>query len=152
MERRKFLKSAGSTAAAALIAPQLSGSQTNVSAPFITPDSLPDQQVSVSVKNNKVFVETETLTASIDKGVLTSFKSKLTGEEFIQKPDTGNFRCINNRIAFFMPPSRAKQPTRPIECSMLLFCNPVNNHQAENPYSMAFSSSITNWIPEKISR
>jgi hypothetical protein len=27
----------------------------------------------------------------------------------------------------------------------------VNNHQAENPYSIAFSSSITNWIPENVS-
>lgn len=103
MERRKFLKSAGFTAAAALIAPQLSGSQTNISAPVINPDSLPDQQVSVSVIDNKVFVETETLTATIDKGVLISFKSKLTSEEFIHKSDTSNFRAlqllyVNNEV------------------------------------------------------
>ena len=62
-----------------------------------------EKQISVIVKDNKVFIETQTLIAVLEKGVLTSLKSKISGEEFIEKPDITNFRAlqllyINNEI------------------------------------------------------
>jgi hypothetical protein len=89
MERRKFIKTAGYTAAAGYIAAPLTGSAI---------DSLKvgDQpkQASVVVRENKVFVDTFTLTATIEKGIITSLKSKITGEEFIEKPDITTFRAL----------------------------------------------------------
>lgn len=38
----------------------------------------------VKVSGNKIFVETQTLEATIEKGYLISLKSKITGEEFIK--------------------------------------------------------------------
>ena len=93
MERRKFIKKAGYTAAAAYLAPQLSGSQSNVQSLLMQTD-MPGKQASVEVKDNKVYIETHTLTAVIEKGVLISFKSKINGEEFIEKPDIINFRAL----------------------------------------------------------
>ena len=93
MKRRKFLQTAGYTAAVACIPPQLSGNQSNVPETSVQPVS-PEKQVSVVVKDNKVYIETQTLSAVIEKGVLTSFKSKINGEEFIEKPDTDNFRAL----------------------------------------------------------
>jgi len=63
----------------------------------------PEKNVSLIVKDNKVYIETHTLTAVIEKGVLTSLKSKINGEEFIEKPDLNNFRALqilycNNEI------------------------------------------------------
>ena len=89
MERRKFIKTAGYTAAAGYIASPLTGS---------TIDSLkagnPPKLASVVVKDNKVYVDTSTLTATIEKGIITSFRSKITGEEFIEKPDVTTFRAL----------------------------------------------------------
>jgi hypothetical protein len=93
MKRRKFLQTAGYTAAVACIPPQLSGNQSNVLKTSVQPVSL-EKQVSVVVKDNKVYIETQTLSAVIEKGVITSFKSKINGEEFIEKPDTNNFRAL----------------------------------------------------------
>ncbi len=51
-----------------------------------------------------------------------------------------------------MPSSGAVQSTNPIKGRMFLFSYPVNDRQAENPYSIAFNSSITSCIPENVSR
>lgn len=102
MKRRKFLQTAGYTAAAAYMAPQLSGKQNNIRASSVQSLS-PEKNASVVVKDNKVYIETQTLTAVIEKGVLTSLKSKINGEEFIEKPDVSRFRALqilycNNEI------------------------------------------------------
>ena len=93
MKRRKFLQAAGYTAAAAYIPAQLRANQPDVAEPGAGPAS-PIQQTSVLVKDNKVFIETQTLSAIIEKGVLTSLKSKISREEFIEKPDINNFRAL----------------------------------------------------------
>lgn len=93
MKRRKFLQAAGYSAMAAYVPSRLSGSLPVTSAPA-------DQKVQaekyarVEVKDNRVYIETRTVTAVIEKGVLTSLRSKITGEEFIEKPDTTNFRAL----------------------------------------------------------
>jgi hypothetical protein len=93
MKRRKFLQTAGYSAAAACIPPQLSGNQSdghNAGMHSVSPET----KVSVVVKDNKVYIETQTLSAVIEKGILTSLKSKINGEEFIEKPDVNNFRAL----------------------------------------------------------
>ncbi len=93
MERRKFLRTAGYSAAGACLVPPLAGSQPRLGTDSTVTGDLP-KTASVEVRDNKVFVETSTLTAVIEKGIVTSFKSKLTGEEFIEKPDTSTFRAL----------------------------------------------------------
>jgi hypothetical protein len=93
MKRRNFLKAAGySTAASCLISP-LNQTQINFLDTSIK-DVSKGNKSSVHVKDHKVVIETQTLTAAIEKGVLTSLKSKTSGEEFIEKPDIVNFRAL----------------------------------------------------------
>jgi len=93
MERRNFLKTAGYTAAAAIISPKL-----NESAPSdpnkISVSNPAEYKATVKVIDNKVLIDTFSLTAVIEKGIITSLKDKASGEEFIEKPDTTNFRAI----------------------------------------------------------
>jgi hypothetical protein len=101
MKRRNFIKTAGFTAAA-YVAPKLSEKQTSVNASGL-PSVSPEKQASVVVQDNKVTIKTHTLTAVIEKGILTSLKSKINGEEFIENPDIKNFRALqilysNNEI------------------------------------------------------
>ena len=93
MERRKFIQTAGYTAAAACIPPQLAGNKSGISEAKLQVRSA-DKQVSVVVKDNTVFIETPTLSASLEKGIITSLKSRINGEEFIEKPDINNFRAL----------------------------------------------------------
>jgi hypothetical protein len=93
MKRRKFLKTAGYSAAAAFVVPQTGESQITGKASSIKAKS-PDKKVSVKVIDGKVYVETHSLTAIIEKGVLTSLKSRQTNEEFIEKPDIQTFRAL----------------------------------------------------------
>src|SRR4030042_2066058 len=93
MKRRSFLKTAGYTTAAACLTSSLNQNQTNLLAAG-TQSVSPGNQSSVLVKDHKVYIETQTLTAVIEKGVLTSLKSKTNGEEFIEKPDIYNFRAL----------------------------------------------------------
>jgi hypothetical protein len=93
MKRRKFLQAAGYSAAAVYMPPQLSGNQSDsfkVSTKSVSPGKL----VSVVVKDNKVYIETQTLSAVIEKGILSSLRSKINQEEFIEKPDISNFRAL----------------------------------------------------------
>lgn len=101
MRRRKFIKTSGYTATVACIAPLLGANIAGESGIFQSDPSV--NQVSVEVKDNKVYIETQTLSAVIDKGVLTTLKSKINGEEFIEKPDVTNFRAlqllyVNNEV------------------------------------------------------
>ncbi|GEM_PF-316952 len=93
MERRNFIKTAGYSAAATVITPG------------IVENSIPDKYSIVSlqteaynstvkVTDNKIVIDTKSLSAAIEKGIITSLKDKKTGEEFIEKPDTSNFRAL----------------------------------------------------------
>jgi hypothetical protein len=102
MKRRKFLETAGYSAVATNMAPQLRGNQTGVQAANVLSVSQ-DNQASVTVKDSKVYIETQTLTAVMEKGVLTSLKARYNSEEFIKNPDLNNFRALqimyrNNEI------------------------------------------------------
>jgi len=93
MKRRKFLQTAGYSAAAVYMPPQLSGNQSD--SPKVSTKSVsPGKQVSVVVKDDKVYIETQTLSAVIEKGILSSLRSKINQEEFIEKPDVSNFRAL----------------------------------------------------------
>jgi len=93
MKRRKFLQAAGYSAAAVYMPPQLSGNQSD--SPKVSTKSVsPGKQVSVVVKDDKVYIETQTLSAVIEKGILSSLRSKINQEEFIEKPDVSNFRAL----------------------------------------------------------
>lgn len=93
MKRKKFLQTAGYSAAAAYINTQLNVNPSGISPEGVNPIT-PENQTSVLVKDNKVYIETQTLNAVIEKGVLTSLRSKINGEEFIEKPDVNNFRAL----------------------------------------------------------
>lgn len=94
MKRRKFLQTAGYSAAATCFVPNLPGINGSTSGTVLSTASQETNNVSVKVIDNKVVVETQTLSATIEKGVLTSFKSRQSGEEFIEKPDITNFRAL----------------------------------------------------------
>lgn len=102
MKRRKFLQTAGYSAAAAAMSPGLISNEANSKVADI--QTLRGAgQASVVVKENRIYIETGTLTAVIDRGVITSLTSKVSGEEFIEKPDINNYRAlqllyINNEI------------------------------------------------------
>jgi len=93
MKRRKFLQTAGCSAAVACMPSGLTGNQSDVPEASVQPVP-PEKTVSVTVKDNKVYIETQTLSAVIEKGLLTSFRSKINQEEFIEKPDIINFRAL----------------------------------------------------------
>jgi hypothetical protein len=93
MKRRKFLQAAGYSAMAAYVPVRLDGSLQDLTSQS-GQTVLPEKHVRVGVKENKVFIETQTVDAVIEKGVLTSLKSKISGEEFILKPDVTNFRAL----------------------------------------------------------
>lgn len=81
MRRRDFLKVAGGVVAL-----------TNVSRPNVSPLSTAaislavseNKQASMRVQEHKIIIDTHTQSAVIEKGFLTSLKSKKTGEEFIE--------------------------------------------------------------------
>jgi hypothetical protein len=81
MDRRDFLRVAGSTFAFA-----------NVSRPNVSPSSIvatslavsENKQASMRVEEHKIIIHTHTQSAVIEKGFLTSLKSKKTQEEFIK--------------------------------------------------------------------
>jgi len=93
MQRRKFFKTVSYGAAGALLLPQ-SGVQGAGSSAEQTVPLSPEREISVRVSGQVVRVETFTLSATIEKGVLTSLQSKLTGEQFIEKPDIRTFRAL----------------------------------------------------------
>ncbi len=89
MERRNFIKTAGYSAAATVISPAL-GEKT-----IKDSSSQPSgYRGTVKVTDNKIVIDTISLSATIEKGVIISLKDKPSGEEFIEKPDTANFRAL----------------------------------------------------------
>jgi len=84
MDRRNFLKVVGSSVA-------LSGAVSAAPAPSPVEVSAGgtsrDRKASIEVRDNKLVIDTPTQTAVMEKGILTSLKSKQTGEVFIRKVD-----------------------------------------------------------------
>lgn len=85
MERRNFIKTAGYSAAATVISPKIGES--------VIPDTA-EYKGTVRVIDNKIVIDTISLSATMEKGIITSLKDKSSGEEFIEKPDTTNFRAL----------------------------------------------------------
>jgi hypothetical protein len=98
LSRREFLKQA---ATAAAVAGGVSGTGPRLPAglgraaaesggpPAGHPQRKSGGMAMISVKGNRIQVETKTLTAVIEKGFITSLKSKARGEEFIVGFDPG---------------------------------------------------------------
>lgn len=91
MNRRNLLKASTGVAAVAQVA---AAAESTASPTARTVSSSPPGKASIRVENNKVFIETSTQTAVIDKGFIVSLKSKATGEEFIQKPNADLFAAL----------------------------------------------------------
>lgn len=85
LTRRGFLKSAGGTTAvlSAVLGHGASASPGNT-VTVSTESPVADGKTQVVVRDGKIHVESKTLMATIDRGLLTSLKSKLSGEEFIR--------------------------------------------------------------------
>ncbi|MBI5008771.1 MAG: hypothetical protein HZB98_03795 [Bacteroidia bacterium] len=93
MERRNFIKTAGYSAAAAVITPTISESSIPDRNSIVSLQT-EEYKSTVKVTDNKIVIDTISLSATIDKGIITSLKDKKTGEEFIEKPDTSNYRAL----------------------------------------------------------
>lgn len=91
MKRRKFIRSAGITAASAIVTTKLESMSNLKTSPGSGVNVTP---ATVRVQENKVFVDTYTQSAVIDKGIIVSLKDKSSGEEFIEKPDVTNYRAL----------------------------------------------------------
>ncbi len=86
MERRKFIKTAGEAALISPVIPLLAeGKQAGKKkSPPASSATVPS---TVQVRDDKIFIETSTLSAVISAGYLTSLKSRLNGEEYISSSD-----------------------------------------------------------------
>ena len=93
MERRNFIKTAGYSAAATVISPTIGEEAIPDKNKGVTQQSA-GYKSTVRVTDNKILIDTISLTAAIEKGIITSLKDKASGEEFIEKPDTTYFRAL----------------------------------------------------------
>jgi hypothetical protein len=93
MERRKFIKTAGEAALITPVIPLITGSQSAGKSVRSVKNSGAFKS-SVQVKGDTIVVNTSTLTATLKKGLLTSLKSRLTGEEFITSFDNGSSAAL----------------------------------------------------------
>jgi len=84
MNRRHFLKIAGTTLAAGSAAPARAESSPSSAS---TPQSGRPKNASIRVQDNTIHIDTSTQNAVMEKGVLTTLKSKITGEVFIRDVD-----------------------------------------------------------------
>ena len=84
MYRRDFLKIAGSTVAVGgMPVPHIESSLSLAA----TPEIGEPRNASIRVQDNTLHIDTSTQTAVIEKGLLVSLKSKITGETFISDVD-----------------------------------------------------------------
>ncbi len=93
MERRKFIKNAGYTAAATVIG---SGPSTVEATEKKTSreTGAGNAPATVKVIEKQVIIDTRTLSAVIENGVIISLRDKTSGEEFIEKPDISTYRAL----------------------------------------------------------
>ncbi|UCD53328.1 MAG: hypothetical protein JSW27_11900, partial [Phycisphaerales bacterium] len=87
MDRRNFLKVAGSSVAFSSAVSAAAGPSSTDIVAGGTPGS---RTASIVVRDNQLIIDTPTQTAVMEKGILTSLKSKLTGEVFVQKNDAAS--------------------------------------------------------------
>jgi hypothetical protein len=81
MKRREFIRNSSAVLALA----GLTGSSVRASG--VTSPGKIDGNVSMRIDKDRLLIETQTLHAVIEKGFITSLKSKSTGEEYIQPFD-----------------------------------------------------------------
>jgi hypothetical protein len=91
MKRRNFIKTAGITAVSTIVTPM---PETKSVATTLSGPSAQVTPATVKVTGGRVYVETFSLSAVIDKGIIISLKDKTSGEEFIEKPDVTNYRAL----------------------------------------------------------
>lgn len=91
MKRRNFIKTAGITAVSTIVTPV---PETKHVVTALSDSKAQVSPATVKVTGNRVFIETFSLSAVIDKGIITSLKDKSTGEEFIEKPDINYYRAL----------------------------------------------------------
>jgi hypothetical protein len=91
MKRRNFIKTAGITAVSTIVTPM---PETKSVATTLSGPSAQVTPATVKVTGDRVYVETFSLSAVIDKGIIISLKDKASGEEFIEKPDVTNYRAL----------------------------------------------------------
>jgi len=84
MNRRTFLKAAGSSIALSHAVSVSAGPSSTEGSPIETSRS---REASIQVRDGILYIDTPTQTAVMEKGILTSLKSKQTGEVFIRKTD-----------------------------------------------------------------
>jgi hypothetical protein len=82
MQRRDFLKAAGSMVALANVS---SGNELPSSVVATSLAASENKQTSMRVEEHKIIIHTHTQSAVIEKGFLTSLTCKKTGEEFIKE-------------------------------------------------------------------
>ncbi|HVN79298.1 MAG TPA: DUF6259 domain-containing protein [Terriglobia bacterium] len=84
-DRRRFLKTTAGTMTMLCVPP--SPATRTVTEAASSSVQTRDNHASIRVEGQKVWIETSTLTAILQKGFLTSLKNKSTGEEFLQPFD-----------------------------------------------------------------
>ena len=93
MERRKFIKTASGAAIMSQILPVSDDIRVLADSGNLKTGS--EMQTSIIyIQDNQVFIDTLTLTATIADGLLTSLKSKLSGEEFITGFDKSSYAAL----------------------------------------------------------
>jgi|WetSurMetagenome_2_1015567.scaffolds.fasta_scaffold01413_2 hypothetical protein len=93
MERRNFIKT---TAGAAILSPIAPIAQHSPALIGINGDANGTEKTtsSIYIRDNQLFVDTFTQTATFTNGFLTSLKNKQTGEEYIQKIDLSDYSAL----------------------------------------------------------
>jgi len=87
MDRRDFLKVAGSSVA---LSPVVSASVASSPVKASAGGASRSREASLQVRDGILYIDTPTQTAVMEKGVLTSLKSKSTGEVFIRGVDVAS--------------------------------------------------------------
>ena len=94
MNRRHFLRTAGSATALAALSAQTSPA---AEPPTGGAQAQPNQFATMKLEGDRLLIETHTLRAEMTHGLLTSLRSRLTGEEFIrslEKPGAAALELI----------------------------------------------------------
>lgn len=89
MERRNFIKTTGgilTLAPLAALKQEKAGSK-----PVKSIAKAENYRSSVSVRDNKIYVDTATLSATLSNGFLISLKNKKSGEEYIREFNSGDY-------------------------------------------------------------
>jgi hypothetical protein len=96
MERRNFIKTTGGVALLSPVLP-LAPAIQDIGGKTAVKKGTEKQTSSIVIRDNQLFIDTVTLTATISGGFLTSLKSKHSGEEFIRafnRPDYAALQLV----------------------------------------------------------